>query len=662
MKNTFLQGLTARISTLLVAALTLTLLPATTAFALSSFQASIATGTVGVSQAIEIEYTIDTGVQTWADGDVLNIDIDSTLPTWAQMTWTAEYDSDVNNNGVGETAISAGAGNGQYALSNGNTRLGIKFDVTTWGAIADDASTIRILITANAAPQYAGTSNILLSGTTAAGGDTNPSSLTYFDSIVVSAADAAATVELGANAVIGSSGNTTVTLTLPINLAATDTVVFTMPDNLNVADTAFSSETFAGAGTFATCSDDGQVITCTAGGAITAGTGTIVLSGITAASAASSQTITAFAVKNVASGGGANMATDTSVSVTDTLGFETHTSVVTNVTNLKFAKGDKGIDITWTPSSGDSSTHVDILRSKGDAPVNGVQYARVEKGLSKYTDTDVKDGEEVNYIIRTTDGKGNFSTLSEEFSVTFTAGSAPIVVEEQSVSEEETAEESEATPVTEEEAGNASTEEDAPAEPTAQQTLSDLEGHWSKDVVLNMVERGIIKGNDDGTFRPDGELNRAEAAALLYRVLYGETAPTTPAEAPFSDVPVDQWFAGHVAKLKLIAVVAGNPNNTYEPSESINRAEFLNLAMNAYFFNANVEEKAQVDELRAGVPTEKYADVVAGVWYTANVTAATELGFVEGSACGEKTCFNPGSPITRAEATAILARMFPEQF
>ncbi len=650
MKNKFLQGLSSKVSTLLIAALTIALLPATTAFALSAFQASVATGTVGTSQAIEIEYTVDTAVQTWADGDTLAIDIDSVLPTWAAMTWTAEYDSDVTNNATNETQIVAGGGNGQYALSNGDTRLTITWDVTTWGAVVDDASTIRILITANAAPQYAGTTNILLSGATAAGGDTNPSSLTYFDSIVVSAADAAASVELGANAVIGASGNTVLTLTLPVALAATDTIVFTMPSNMNVADTAFVSETFAGAGTFASCSDAGQVITCTAGGAITAGTGTITLSGITAASAASGQTITSLAVNNVAIGGGGDMAVDSSGSITDTLGYETNNDVVTNVTNIKFTNSNEGVVITWIPSSGDSSTHVDILRSKGDSPVNGVPYARVEKSLGKYTDTDVEDGEKVNYLIRTTDGKGNYSSLSEQSTITVDSDSnAVVVVEEES---EEAAEETEEEPT--EEATPETTEEvEVP-------TLPDLEGHWSKDVVLNMVARGIVQGDDDGGFRPDGELNRAEAAALLYRVLYGDTAPTVPALAPFSDVATDQWYAGFVAKLKELEIAAGNPDGTYRASASINRAEFLKLALATYYYNGTVEQKAAVDGLKAGAMTQKFADVAADVWYAPTVTVSYELGFIEGMTCDAGTCFNPAAPITRAEATKILSEMFPE--
>lgn len=792
MKNTFLRSLTGKISIFLVMALTLALFPATTAFAASTYNIDVATGTVGTSQTIEFEYTVDTAQQTWANGDTLTIDIDSILPTWAQMTWTAEYDSDVDNEGdASETAIGAGAGNGEYVLSNSDTRMTIKWNATVWGAVADESSTIRVVITANAAPQYAGTTSFMIGGTTAEAGDTNPFG---FDSIVISAADAAASVSLGANSVVGTAGNTTLTFTTPINLANNDTVVFTMPANLDVNNVAFASETFGGAGTFATCTDAAQVITCTTNGAITAGTGNIVMSGITSKYVAAGQTVTNLAVNDVSNAGG-DISADASGSVTNTtVGDLTGTNVepasliaatstthtisfttTAEIPNLgkivitypadwnvsgvagRTAGGLSGLDGTWTatvsgqvvtltqtggaaatagaksltleniitPSSdgsggtytiltktsadanietdaavtadtiiggsnsssdisvldlvedveitkGDNSTvvitwsdpsddseYIEILRGKNDAPVNGIAYGRVAKGVQKFTDTDVKVGDEISYILRTTDGKGNYGDLSQEFTFTLTAGSAPIIVTEEEVSEDDQSEIAEES----EEASNSATEEDT-AEPVIQPSepvLSDISTHWAKDIIMDMVERGIVQGNDDGTFKPDGNLNRAEAATLLYRVLYGEMVPTTPSAAPFSDVAVDQWYAGHVAKLKELAIVAGNPGGTYEPSESINRAEFLTLAMNAYYYNADVAGKAQVDELRAGVVTTKYADVTAGLWYSANVTAATELGFVEGSACGEKVCFNPGASITRAEATTILSRMFPAE-
>lgn len=131
------------------------------------------------------------------------------------------------------------------------------------------------------------------------------------------AADAAAAVTLGTNNHVGAVGNTTLTLTLTVNLDADDTIEFTFPSSMNVAGVAFSSETFAGAGTISGCSAASQLVTCTASGAITAGTGTIIMSGIKAAFAATTD-MTSLEVED--EGVGANdIATDSVIAMTDTL-------------------------------------------------------------------------------------------------------------------------------------------------------------------------------------------------------------------------------------------------------------------------------------------------------------------------------------------------------
>ena len=187
-------------------------------------------------------------------------------------------------------------------------------------------------------------------------------------------------------------------------------------------------------------------------------------------------------------------------------------------------------------------------------------------------------------------------------------------------------------------------------------TLSDVGGHWAEDEVQAMVEQEIVTGNPDGSFKPSGQLNRAEAAALLYRVL-GLGDPEAPSTAPFTDVLLDAWYAGYVSGLKALGLVNGNPDGTYEPGESINRAEFLTLAMNVYYYVSDEDTQAAIDALKEGDTTDAYEDLV-DAWYTEVVTAATELGFVSGSVCGDGMCFNAENEITRAEATVVLYNMF----
>ncbi len=334
-----------------------------------------------------------------------------------------------------------------------------------------------------------------------------------------------------------------------------------------------------------------------------------------------------------------------------------------------------GVKITWADPTDLDLQLVQILRGKNGASISGTPYAEIADGVQQYIDTDVKAGDTVKYILRATDGK-NFSPNTEE--ITFVVGST-IVEEEPTPPIEE-----EPTPAPIPDGQMVCTELYAPICGMDNKTYSnackaglenievayqgecqvskpvpsDIENHWSKDYALALFNRGIIQGHPDGTFKPDSNLNRAEAAVLLYRAIYNsDSAPQKSSTKPFSDVSTDAWYSGYIGALKDIGIIKGNLDGTYEPNETINRAEFLTLALNAYYHWTTDERKQQVDNFKAAAKTKKYADL-ENAWYTATVTAATELGFVEGQACGDKTCFNPSSSITRAESAKILFEMF----
>lgn len=55
---------------------------------------------------------------------------------------------------------------------------------------------------------------------------------------------------------------------------------------------------------------------------------------------------------------------------------------------------------------------------------------------------------------------------------------------------------------------------------TATQSFTDMKGHWADKYVATAVKLGWIAGYDDGTFRPDGKITRAEAMTLVNRILY----------------------------------------------------------------------------------------------------------------------------------------------
>lgn len=357
--------------------------------------------------------------------------------------------------------------------------------------------------------------------------------------------------------------------------------------------------------------------------------------------------------------------------------------------NIKVIDVDGGIKLTWSdPSDLDVQT-IEILRGKNNSSPSADPFVIVAKQQEQYLDKAVNPGDIVKYILRASDGR-NLSQNSEEIS--YTVGSTPVCTEqyepvcgvdgktysnkcvateinkvtvdyegECKAEVEPEAEE----PVEPEKAEinqpQTTPEEEIPSEKeekVASIQFSDIETHWAKDSILYMANARVIEGNKDGTFDPDGYLNRAQAAALLYRIIDPEATPGKPGKKPFKDVFVQKWFTPYIYALKNLKLINGNPDGTFRPDNPVNRAEFLTMAINLYYYLASDLEKTEFDQLKAKEFTKAFADLEEKQWYAKTVIIASEKGFISGKICGAGKCFDAASSISRAEAATILEKMF----
>ncbi len=106
----------------------------------------------------------------------------------------------------------------------------------------------------------------------------------------------------------------------------------------------------------------------------------------------------------------------------------------------------------------------------------------------------------------------------------------------------------------------------------AQANLSDVAGSWAEPFIRVLIDKNIIVGYPDGTFRPDQPVTRAEFAALLNKAF--ELQPTR-ASRSFPDVPPDYWAAAVIDKAYRSGFLAGYPDNTFGPTKNIIRIESL---------------------------------------------------------------------------------------
>ncbi|MDF2960459.1 MAG: xynA [Paenibacillus sp.] len=103
-----------------------------------------------------------------------------------------------------------------------------------------------------------------------------------------------------------------------------------------------------------------------------------------------------------------------------------------------------------------------------------------------------------------------------------------------------------------------------------QRELSDVSNHWSKADVNDMSSRLVIQGVTETEFRPDAAISRAEFAAIVVRGLGIQSAPYA---GSFSDVNPNNWFAGTVQAAINHKLINGYEDGTFRPDQNITRQE-----------------------------------------------------------------------------------------
>lgn len=106
--------------------------------------------------------------------------------------------------------------------------------------------------------------------------------------------------------------------------------------------------------------------------------------------------------------------------------------------------------------------------------------------------------------------------------------------------------------------------------------LSDIQAHWAVDFIAALVERDIMRGFPDGTFRPDARVNRAEFAAVIERAFASRLSQTGRRTVPeFSDLPANHWAYGAVKTAYALGFLGSYADNTFRPDQQITRVQVI---------------------------------------------------------------------------------------
>ena len=153
--------------------------------------------------------------------------------------------------------------------------------------------------------------------------------------------------------------------------------------------------------------------------------------------------------------------------------------------------------------------------------------------------------------------------------------------------------------------------------------------------------KAYIFGYPNGTVRPNGSITRAEAAAMLSRLLNIEAIGSA-AKPQFTDTE-SSWYNKSINAVVFRGIMKGYPDGRFRPNAPITRAEFTQMI-------------STIDNKPYGVAP--FADV-PGHWAERAIGSEYQAKRITGYPDG---LFRPDANITRAEAAVILNKIFERKY
>jgi hypothetical protein len=157
-----------------------------------------------------------------------------------------------------------------------------------------------------------------------------------------------------------------------------------------------------------------------------------------------------------------------------------------------------------------------------------------------------------------------------------------------------------------------------------------------------LQQRGILDGNDDGSFNPQGAINRAESLKVLLEAL-GEVVDEEGASV-FSDVPRSAWYAGYVGRARALGIVKGYGDGTFRPGQTVNQVELLKIAFESFGIALS---DYPVTSLPDGIDPN--------AWYAVYLQYALDNDLLD----EEKV--NPSTGMTRELFSEVIYRLIQQQ-
>ena len=160
-----------------------------------------------------------------------------------------------------------------------------------------------------------------------------------------------------------------------------------------------------------------------------------------------------------------------------------------------------------------------------------------------------------------------------------------------------------------------------------------LVSHTNAKAIAFVRNEGIVRGYEDGTYRPDQTINRAEFTKIITSSIFStKEIDSCAKENIFSDVEQSIWYAKFVCSAKNAHIIDGYDDGTFRPSNTVNFAEAAKIVVNAFSVPINLKDQH-------------------GIWWKPYVFALSRIGGLPPSFT------DPNQLLTRGEMAEIIFRV-----
>lgn len=139
---------------------------------------------------------------------------------------------------------------------------------------------------------------------------------------------------------------------------------------------------------------------------------------------------------------------------------------------------------------------------------------------------------------------------------------------------------------------------------------SDTPGHWAHTVIDKWTASGIITGDGDGLFRPDDYITRAE----FINVITSAKKCSDVRSINYSDVSQNDWFYLSLAKAAYADIISGYDDGTFRPNDNITREEAAVIIGRTYevssSYAARFSDSANISDWAAQYVSAMYANKI----------------------------------------------------